>query len=255
VNQRRIIGYRRNGCPIWEIRGGSTPPVEPAGQQQGNDLGDLLGDPPGEDPPGGEVGGTGGEGEQAPSWATAAFAQLEQKFTSEIDRRINGLVQRRATGQQLQPAPTAGQQQQAAPAASGPDVSDVRYARSVFRDTVADSIKLSAAERQFVNEVAPGMIRASFDRTPDPDDAGGAAAAAVVKAVTTLRKAHQDELVRKLEGLGALDRSKLKPGTSNQPAARPGGGDVTSEYAKGIAKAHELAARRGITTPSTTNGN
>ena len=121
MNQRRIIGYRRNGCPIWEIRGASQPAVEQGGQQQGqgDDLGDLLGDPPGDgQSDGGDGGDAGDGGEQAPGWARAMFQGLEQRFTSEIDRRIDQLSQQRRTGQAGgQQDQGHGQQQSGQPAA------------------------------------------------------------------------------------------------------------------------------------------
>ena len=126
----------------------------------------------------------------------------------------------------------------------------------MFRETLSDTIKLSPAERTFVNEIAPGVIQANVARgAADGDAAGAAAATTVATAVTNLRKAHQSEVIRQLEQRGALDRSKLKPGQSNQQQRVGGAAQATADFTKGQQKAAELAERRGVRIPGQTTGN
>jgi hypothetical protein len=251
VNRARIIGYLPNGRPVREIRGGSE--AAPEGQQQDGqgDVGDLLGGDPGDQGgQGDQAGGDPAGGEAPPAWWTQASAAMQAQFTSEIDRRINQLAQRQRQQQPGQQPDGQGQQQQAAAV----DVNDLRYARTVFRETLGDTIRLSPEEREFVNGVVGGVVRDSLQRTGDPDQAGAEAASTIAGNVKKLRAAHQREILRQLDARGALDMTKVRgqentPGQARQQPAGRGQASDAQQWAAGASRAQDIAARRGRAVP------
>jgi hypothetical protein len=242
----RIIGYIR-GRPIHLIGGGS----EPAGEEPPGELGDLLGGDDGgggddgtEDPP---------QGEQPPPWWETASAALQTRIqattTSEIDRRINQLGQRRR-----QSSAGSGEGAQGAASKSGVDAGDVRDARAVARETIGDAgLRLSQEERELMASYLPGAIRSGLERDPDPDSVGVAVAGQFVGQLKKLRTAYQSRIVAQLEQRGVLDRSKLKPGQ-----AQGGGSGQTRNagqaWEAGAEKAKELLGHRGLTQQGTADG-
>lgn len=249
----RIIGYRRNGCPIWEIRGGSQGSFEQSGQQggdQGGDL-DLLGD--GGDNDNGDTGGNddggdGGQGgdqgnlaQQIAQAVAAAMGPVQQQFQSELDRRIGQLTNRRNQGQGNG---QGGGQQQNQPAA-GPNPSDIRDARSAYRDALSDSgIRFSPEERDFVNAGLQGQLAAALAADPDVDRAGTAVARQVETTVKGLRKHYQDRLLKQLQQRGAIDMTKLQSRTAN-PSSPATSTTPAADFQKGAQTADALLAARG----------
>lgn len=205
---------------------------------------DLIGDEQAADTD--QAGGdqaAGAEG-QPPAWWQAASQQIIQQTQAEIDRRINQLVQRNRRGTE-ETQQQAGTQRQAH---VGPDPADVRDARAVFREALADQgLRLSDEERQLVMPGVSALIRSELGSDADPDSAGARVAKQVATQIRGLRQHYQARTVSALEKLGALDRSKLKPGQ----VAETGGAQRQQrmDWAAGEAKARELMARRGIAVP------
>jgi hypothetical protein len=250
VHRARIIGFL-HGKPCYSIGGGSQPPVEP------DPLGDLIGgqqdDPPNDggqpqDPP-----NDGGAADQPPAWWGAASAAIEAKLTSEIDRRINGVVQRRTTQQQQPPQqgqPTQGQP--AAAAAQGPAPEDLREARAVFRETLADEVKLAVPEREFVNAIQPGLIATAMQRSGgDPVQVGEEVAKQVASQIAGLRKHYQKVVVNELRQRGLLVDTAGQSGQQNTPLGnvKNGAPGVAAGWVAGQNKADELLAARGQARP------
>jgi len=246
--------------------GGSQPVVDPNGQQgqqqqtgqQPDDLGDLIGDPPPDQAGTGEVPGDGQGVALQPEQLTAIVQQVttavQGSFQSEMDRRINQIVQRGRVPAGQQP-PQQGQQQQDTPPPASTGSADERDARSAYREAWSDlGMRLAPEERQWVNAALPGLIRNSLAATGDPDSAGTQVAEQVQTQVRSLRKYYQDATVRALDQRGALDRSRLK-GQVNSPHQNGGGGGQTSQataqYQQGAEAANRLLQQRGL-LPQTT---
>jgi hypothetical protein len=235
------IPVKFRGRTVYEIAGGNG---EDDDQQSDDDIDLLGGDDQQDDDSGGGDGDSGDD--QPPAWWTTASAQIDQKIESAIDRRLNTRRQRQQGGQQ-----GSGQQGGQGQQSSGPNSADVREARSVFRDelTHGQQITLSREEREFVNTLAAGVVLDAMRDEPDPDRAGTVAARTVATEIQKLRRAHQNRLVRELEKIGALDRSKMKG--QRGPSNRQGSEQLSPSeaMAAGAERARQMQANRGLTVP------
>jgi hypothetical protein len=254
----RIIGYDGKGRPIREIRGGSVglpeqPPEGQQGQGPNEDLGDLLGEPVGAGDGGGgdPTDPPAGGAEAPPAWWAAASAQLQQQTQSEIDRRINQLQRRQSAPGQQQQQPQGGHQAPPPPApVGGVSSADIREARAAYRDAWADTgTRLSPEERDFVNAALGGLIAAELASDPDPDRAGTRVANTIATQVRKLRSGYQTRIVSRLEQVGALDRTKLKPGVQNTPGSGQQKSPAT-EWQSGADTAQKLLQQRGLVNPT-----
>lgn len=205
---------------------GATPPGD--GGQPGQPPGAATPPPPPGQPTPGQPG-------QAPDISaivaqavSAAVAQAEQRFQSEVDRRVTQVVQR-FTGQQgaappAPPAPPAGgdgggqQVQPPAPAAPVVPQVNVREARSVGRETLSDALGnfLGPDERALATSLLAAEIgqRISSGET-DEDRIGQQAAQAVAEQIQKVRAMYETSTVAALRRRGAL---------VDQPGQAPGGG-------------------------------
>lgn len=133
--------------------------------------------------------------------------KLMGRVTSEIDRRINGALNKRnrKTGDDDQDDKQKG----------APVVADVRSARLSFREAVTEEIRfISPEERQFGVEYGRLLIAAEAAKGfEDPDLVGEAAAVKVAEKLKELRKYYSNRTRAVLKQQGAL--KEQKDGQSN----------------------------------------
>jgi hypothetical protein len=166
------------------------------------------------------------------------LAGLEQRVTSQLDNRINGVVstlRREFGGQQPQPQqfqqqPVAGQppqqqqwQQPAQPVQpqqpAGPAPADVREARSVFRDAIGTGFTfVDPVERELAAALALPHLTEHLGNGADPDTAGARAATAVADQLRKLRGVYERATVTVLTNQGRLTPA---PGTEQRQAGMP----------------------------------
>ena len=199
---------------------------------------------------GGNSGGSGG----AQGFDPAAF---EQRMTDTIQRRLDSAINtisRRLTGQQGgQGGGNGGQdgngggnddggnsgggQQQA-----GPNASDSREARMVYREFVGGEIKfLGNEERDFAQTLATGLLRERLERGDDPEAAGRAVASEVAKQMKSLRGHYEKKVLSALRRQGKIPADGRGPGQPLQGGSAPGD---ASGFQKGQSRAQTMFAGR-----------
>lgn len=174
-----------------------------------------------------------GQGQQQQPQAGLSAEDVARIVESALDRRINAVLKDRRRQTTQTPA------QPSRP--TGPSESDVREARSVFREYVGDEIRfLGNAERDLASQIAGGMIRDRLAQGGvDPEHVGAEVARDVAKQVKALRKHYEDRTVAALRRSGQI--TATAPG---QPLKGPTTPNAESGFKAGAAKAAELFADR-----------
>jgi hypothetical protein len=157
-----------------------------------------------DDADGGQSGAGGSRSieQQIADGIAAALPSIQASFQSEIDRRVNGALNKvRGKAPAKKDDDGDGTDQgRTAP------VADVRGARIAFREYLPDTIKLlGPEERSFANDYGQNLIRArahsGFD---DEDQTGREVAEATAEQIRKLRSFYSARTKRVLEAQGAL---------------------------------------------------
>jgi hypothetical protein len=247
---------------------GQQPPQgqQPQQPQQGFLNQDAL-LPQQQDPNGQQPQGT-PPGQQVPQNAPdvqAIITQAMQQMTSEIDRRINGVVgtlrrefapagqpQQQYPGQQPyqqpyqgqpQGQPPAPQQGQPQPVFTGPSNADLSEARGTYRDFIGDQVTqfLGPQEREFAQDLANALITERLGTGGRADEVGKDVAKAVGDRVKQLRDMYESKTTEALRRRGMLKDD----GQGGMPL--PGGqqqAGATNGYAAAQQRARDMHKNR-----------
>lgn len=266
------IGTRKNGNPIWLIRGGaegdgSTGSSGTNGTGTAGGSGSLLeadadnldddastkGDETGSD---GKADKADGSQVDVDKLTADVEARLDKRLESLFDRRINAVLKeiRKGNAPASDGKGDAPKDDQQAPRTAAADQSLPRAARLAYREYVADEIRfISTEERSHATELANAMIGdlARRDELDDEDRAGRQVATQVAKQIKSLRAHYEARTTAALRKRGLLT-GEVRQGQPVPGGSGPGGtGGVggMSEFEKGAALAKERTAARTRTDP------
>lgn len=231
------------------------------GGQSGGQAGGLLdgeaaagGD--GGDGGSGDGGGEGGSGDDQVKQIVDA---VTGRFTSEIDRRINGLITtldrkygtQGGSGGQQGGNQNGGQSGdggnggggQSAAAGGGVVAADLREGRSEYRDAMSDFKFLGNEEREHALRLAQTVIRDRLEAGDDPVTAGQAAARTVTDEVKGLRTLYETKTIAALKRTGVINEDAL-PGPGKQQTQGSKIPGQESSFKKGQEAAQRLVGHR-----------
>lgn len=184
-----------------------------------DDFGDLLADEEDE--------GDGDEGDDDDEDAPLTASAVAKIVESALDRRINDRLAGRLTGRETrgrsrQAQQGKGRQQsRTQQTATGVTHTDLREARSGYREAIADEVKfLSADERKAASRIAEGMISERLTGDDDPYDVGLDVAADVAEEVKALRQMYQSATVSSLRRKGVLPERAGQPTRGSKTTAK-----------------------------------
>ncbi len=219
---------------------------------------------------GGQQGGGQGSGQQGGQGAPPNGDWVSrQEMNSEIDRRVNQVVQtlnrRYQQGRQQQGNQGGGQQggqnggqqhgQQGQQGqhdhAPATDPGAVREARMAFREYLNDEFKpISPVEREFAVNIGTAVLGSRDLVDADPDQVGRDVAKQTAQAMLAARKAVRDATIAQLRKAGAFTQeflNKTNQGGGQQAAGAGSAGATTflppQQGAEGWAKGASAAAK------------